>query len=77
MLVVPYGWDQPGNAIRIERLGVGLHVARGNYSVDTATSTLKALLGNPRFSERAAEMGDRLAAEDGLKTACNAIEAVF
>jgi rhamnosyltransferase subunit B len=27
MLVVPYGWDQPDNAARIERLGTGLHLA--------------------------------------------------
>ncbi len=49
MLIVPYGWDQPDNAARIERLGVGLHVPRGNYSVDTATTALEALLENSRF----------------------------
>jgi len=28
MLVTPYGWDQPDNAYRIERLGAGLHLPR-------------------------------------------------
>lgn len=74
MLIVPYGWDQPDNAARVERLGVGLHVARGDYSVDTATAALKSLLESSCFSARAAEVGDLVAAEDGLTStsACNA-----
>ena len=77
ILIVPYGWDQPDNAVRVERLGAGLHVARNDYSVDTATAALKLLLANPSFSDRAAQVGDQVAAEDGLAWACNAIEAVF
>ena len=37
MLIVPYGWDQPDNAARVQRLGAGLHVARNKYSVERAT----------------------------------------
>jgi UDP:flavonoid glycosyltransferase YjiC (YdhE family) len=77
MLVVPYGWDQPDNAARVERLGIGLHVARTDYSVDSATAALRLLLESPRFSARAAEVGDQVAAEDGLGLACDAIESVL
>ncbi len=77
MLIVPFGWDQPDNAARIERLGVGLHVVRVNYSVDTAKVALKTLLESSRFSTRAAEVEDRLTTEDGLALACNAIESIF
>jgi rhamnosyltransferase subunit B len=77
MLVVPYGWDQPDNAARVERLGTGLHVARGDYSVESATAALKLLLESSRFSARAAEVGAQMAAEDGLGSACDAIESVF
>ncbi len=47
MLIVPYGWDQPDNAARIERLGSGLHVPRTDYSPKTATAALERLLGEP------------------------------
>jgi rhamnosyltransferase subunit B len=77
MLVVPYGWDQPDNAARVARLGAGLHVARSDYSVDTATAALKFLVANPSFSARATEIGDQVAAEDGLASACNAIGSVL
>lgn len=76
MLVIPYGWDQPDNATRIQRLGVGLHIARGAYTVDTATSALMELLQNPIFARRAAEVRTRLAEESGLATACAAIESI-
>ena len=77
MLIVPYGWDQPDNAARVERLGTGLHVARGDYSVDTATAALKLLLESSHFSARAAEIGAQMTGEDGLRSACDAVESVF
>jgi UDP:flavonoid glycosyltransferase YjiC (YdhE family) len=77
MLIVPYGWDQPDNAARVERLEAGLHVPRTKYSASTATAALKRLLGDPRFAARAAEVSARLRGEDGLATACDAIEAVL
>jgi rhamnosyltransferase subunit B len=77
MLIVPYGWDQPDNAARVERLGTGLHVARGNYSVESATAALKLLLEDSRFSARAAEVGAQMVGEDGLGSACDAVESVF
>ncbi len=77
MLIVPYGWDQPDNAARVERLGAGLHVARGDYTLSTATAALKSLLESPSFSDCASEVGDQVALEDGLRSACDAIESVW
>lgn len=77
MLVVPYGWDQPDNAARIERLGVGLHIRRADYSVDTATAALKVLMENPNFAGRAAHVGTQVAAETGLESACAAIQSMI
>jgi UDP:flavonoid glycosyltransferase YjiC (YdhE family) len=76
MLIVPYGWDQPDNAARIARLGVGLNVARSHYSVNTAIAALKSILESPRISARAADVGYQVAAEDGLGSACDAIESI-
>ena len=77
MLIVPYGWDQPDNAARVERLGAGLHVPRTKYSASTAAAALERLLGDPRFATRAAELGAQLQQEDGLTAACDAIESVL
>jgi len=76
MLVVPYGWDQPDNAARIERLGTGLHVSRNTYSLKTATSALQRLLCESHFAERAREIGAQMQGEDGLTLACDAVESV-
>jgi UDP:flavonoid glycosyltransferase YjiC (YdhE family) len=75
MLIVPYGWDQPDNAARIERLGVGLALPRHRYLPSTAAAALQRLLVEARFHERAVEIGEQVRAEDGLSGACDAIEA--
>jgi rhamnosyltransferase subunit B len=77
MLVVPYGWDQPDNAARIERLGTGLHVSRNNYSPNTAINALHRLLGEPHFATRAAEIRAEMEQEDGQTLACDAIETLL
>jgi len=76
-LIIPYGWDQPDNAVRVQRLGSGLHLARTEYSVETATTALKALLDTSRFSLRATEVREQMATEDGLALACDAIDSVL
>lgn len=76
MLIVPYGWDQPDNAARIERLGVGLHISRSKYNVESAAAALQSLLQHPQFSARSTEFGSRLSDEDGLGVACDSIESV-
>jgi rhamnosyltransferase subunit B len=77
MLVVPYGWDQPDNAARIERLGTGLHLARTNYSPDTTTKALQRLLYEPHFALRAAQIEAGMKDENGKALACDAIETVL
>jgi UDP:flavonoid glycosyltransferase YjiC (YdhE family) len=76
-LIVPFGWDQPDNAARVERLGAGLHLPRRAYSVNSATAALEQLLRERRFAERAAEASARIQAEDCTATACNAIESLL
>ena len=77
MLFVPYGWDQPDNAARVERLGIGLHVPRARYSASTAAKALERLLGDGRFAKRAGDVGREVRAEEGLFGACDAIESIL
>ena len=76
-LIVPYGWDQPDNGARLERLGVGLCLARSAYSAESVTAVLSRLLTEPSFAARAAEAGTRVQCEDALSLACDAIEAAI
>jgi UDP:flavonoid glycosyltransferase YjiC (YdhE family) len=76
-LIVPFGWDQPDNAARVERLGVGLHVPRNAYTVSSSTAALEKLLREARFSKEAERVGAAVQEDNGLKAACDAIEAVL
>lgn len=77
MLVVPFGQDQPDNARRCVRLGVGRTLSRSGFTVHRVVSELSELLNNPAYREQAAKVGQRVRDEDGSKTACDAIEEVL
>ncbi len=73
-LIVPYGFDQPDHAARMERLGVARSIGRHSYSAESATAALRHLLDNPRYALRAKVVAKEVQAEDGLKDSCDAIE---
>ena len=77
MLFVPFGWDQPDNALRVERLGAGLTIARTEYSADTAFAKLGRLLREPHFASRAAELGAIVGSQHGIQEACDAVETAM
>ena len=76
-LIVPFGWDQPDNAARIERLGVGLSLTRKAYSAQTAATALNKLLTTPSFATAAHVLGPKIRAEAGTHLACDAIETLL
>ena len=76
MIVMPYSHDQPDNARRVRRLGVAKVVQRKNYTAERAARMVTSLLSNPRYAERAMAVQREMAAEDGLKTACDALEKI-
>jgi rhamnosyltransferase subunit B len=76
MLVMPYSHDQPDNARRVRRLGVARVIRRRRYTAELAARKITLLLENGAMRQRAAMIGERLRAEDGLKAACDALEAL-
>ncbi len=74
MLIMPYSHDQPDNAARAERLGVARTIKRTEYNAVTAAAELKQLLTNPKYTQRATEIGKQIQLENGARTACDAIE---
>jgi rhamnosyltransferase subunit B len=77
MLVMPYGQDQPDNARRCVGLGVARAIPRKAYGYDRARRSLEALLTEPAYATRAAEVSALVRGEHGTATACDAIEGVL
>jgi UDP:flavonoid glycosyltransferase YjiC (YdhE family) len=77
MLVMPYAHDQPDNAARVTRLGIGLTIARHRYTPDRATREIRRLLNEPLYGQRAREVGEQVRRENGVESACDALTALL
>ena len=75
MLVMPFGFDQPDNAARVTRLGVGRTLARTGYTANRAARELATLLATPGISATVTALSARIRAERGPAAACHALEA--
>ena len=75
MLVMPYAHDQPDNAARVVRLGIARTISRFRYNADRAVTELSRLLGDPTYKANAVSVGERVRQENGVVTACAAIES--
>lgn len=76
MLIMPYSHDQPDNARRMRRLGVSRTIQKARYTPARAAGVVQAMLNEPRYSDRARQVAEQLQREDGVKTACDALEAL-
>lgn len=76
-LIVPFAHDQPDNAARCRRIGVGEITPRNNYNASTARSGLSKLLNTGNYRARAREVADTVRSEPGTSGACDAIESVL
>ncbi|MBB6146869.1 UDP:flavonoid glycosyltransferase YjiC (YdhE family) [Silvibacterium bohemicum] len=74
MLVMPYSHDQPDNARRVRHLGVAKVIQRKEYRPEAAAQKIQKLLEDAAYTERAAEVARVIAEEDGVRTACDALE---
>src|SRR6185312_5370099 len=77
MVIVPYGHDQPDNAMRVSKLGISGTIGRQQYTADRVASALKRLVGNAEVKTRADRVGQIVKHEDGAAAAADAIERVF
>ena len=74
MLIMPYSHDQPDNARRMSRLGVARVIQRSNYKPWRVARRVRAMLADPEYDARARVVAEEVAREDGVKTACDALE---
>ena len=73
----PPAHDQPDNADRLTRLGVTRTLYRKRYSSERAATELGQLLGDPSYARRASAISQTVRQEDGVRTACDALEALL
>ncbi|MGH6630240.1 MAG: glycosyltransferase, partial [Burkholderiales bacterium] len=76
-LIVPVAFDQPDNARRAVKLGVGRSIPFGKASADALARELSALLAAPDTGPRARVIGEEISREDGAGAACDALEGIF
>ncbi len=77
MVLVPWGRDQPGVAVRAEAMGVAEVVPRSECSAGRVMRAVARLLDNPGYTEAARRASDRLRADDPLGRACGITEGLL
>jgi UDP:flavonoid glycosyltransferase YjiC (YdhE family) len=74
MLIMPYSHDQPDNARRMRRLKVARIIQKRYFTPLRVARKLRLLLEKPVYARRASQIAMRLRTEDGVTTACDALE---
>jgi UDP:flavonoid glycosyltransferase YjiC (YdhE family) len=72
--VVPHAFDQPDNAARIKRLGLGRTMNKGRFNAATATVQLRRLLLDKKMRVKTARVKNILERENGAIAAADAVE---
>ncbi len=75
-LVMPMAHDQPDNANRLQRLGVGSWLARKHFRGPAVAEKLDSLLRSAEVAARCKEAAGRIATSQPLEVTCRALEAL-
>ena len=73
-LVVPVAFDHFDEGKRLQRLGVGATLSRRRFTATRAAAEIRRLLSDPKVAHACAAAKARMASEDGIQSACDAIE---
>jgi rhamnosyltransferase subunit B len=76
-LVVSFSHDQPDNGARVVEAGGGLTVRRNGYTQGRAVGLLKTLLTDKVLQVSAAQIGERVAGENGVTDGADIIEQLL
>lgn len=74
MVLVPWGRDQPGVAVRAQRLGTARVVPRERCNVDVLAAAIGETLNDPEYLERSQRVSRRLGRIDGVTDAVLLVE---
>lgn len=73
-IIMPMAHDQPDNAHRVTKLGVGLSITPSKYTSRNVMELLNKI-SHPSFKQKTAVVRSRFEGASALKTACDRIEA--
>jgi UDP:flavonoid glycosyltransferase YjiC (YdhE family) len=76
-LIMPLAHDQPDNAMRLKRLGVGESLTRGKFKGPAVAQRLRALLSDPDLPARCRVLADRINRDHALARSCEVIEGLL
>lgn len=77
MVIMPYSHDQPDNARRMRRMKLSRTIERQAYQPARVARTLRDMLGDPSYAAQAARVAAELSHEDGVRSACEALEEMY
>lgn len=75
-LIMPMSHDQPDNAMRIRRLGVGEELARHKFTPVRLRDKLDRLLNNPLVKNSCRQLAEKFHPDRGLRQAADLIESL-
>jgi UDP:flavonoid glycosyltransferase YjiC (YdhE family) len=75
-LIMPMSHDQPDNAARLARLGVGSSLSPRRFRGPAVARELDKLLNSPEVARRCRELATRFDTPAALRATCDAIESV-
>ena len=73
-VTMPMGYDQPDNATRLERLGVGRWVVPAKFDGDRVAAALRDLLDDERVATRCRHWSDRIRSHNAIEETCDLLE---
>ena len=75
-LTMPMGFDQPDNATRLARLGIGRWVRPAEFTAEHVAAALRGLLDDPRTRESCGRWSAQLRQERAIDHTCDLLEQV-
>jgi rhamnosyltransferase subunit B len=76
-LVMPMGFDQPDNALRITRVGVGESILPAQFTAPRVAAALDRLLSSESVAAACRRWRQRIDGPDAVRQACDLIEAQY
>jgi len=77
MVIVPYGFDQPDNAARAQRLGIGVMLRKNKLNEKTLAQALQEVLTHPRYEEKANALSLKIQSENCFEIVYDTIQAIL
>jgi UDP:flavonoid glycosyltransferase YjiC (YdhE family) len=76
-IVIPFNFDQPFWGQRVQKLGVGpAPIPRAKLSADRLAQAIQAAVTDTAMRQRAADLGAKIRAEDGIAKAVGIIQRI-